>query len=570
MLTDRQTGYPSVDRPWLKYYSEEAINKPLPKMTMYEYAWENNKNDLSDIAFSYFGTKISYGEFFENVQRAAKSFVAMDIKEGDMVTIMSMQTPETIYAIYGLNYIGAVANLVYMTLSEQEIIDTISETNSKVLMVLDAAGGKIEAVKKRINVPMVVFSVADSMPLFLKVAYRLKNKPIAGLLNWSEFLDKGKTVSLPNASKEHERMSLIVYTSGSTGNPKGVMLSNDSLNAHAQQDIDGIYGFQRGLSFLFILPPFLAYGISHLHTILCSGIEVILQIQIEPENVAKSIYKYYPECFVGTPAYIDAVMAPKYKKKDLSNLKFFVGGGGEVPEQKELAFNDYLREHHSKAKYSCGYGMTEAGATLCANCNDISKVGSVGIPFVKTNVKVIDRTTNEELPFDREGELYFSSPNTMLGYYHNEEATNSVLFYDSDGKPWIKSGDLGYVDEDGFVYVTGRIKRICFTRAKDGFSYKLFPQRIEELIASDERIELCGVITKEDEERINIPIVFVSLRDKCSSETDKELIRKELIELSAKELPEHEQPENVVILDTMPLTMSGKIDYMALEKGFLG
>ncbi|QFJ54798.1 AMP-binding protein [Pseudobutyrivibrio xylanivorans] len=566
MINNSKTGYPSIDKPWLKYYKKEALEAPLPEMTMYEYVWKANKDNLSKKLFRYFGTSITSGEFIANVEKAAKSFSTMGIKAGDIVTIMSMHTPETIYAVYALNYIGAVTNLVYMTLAEQEVVNTLTETNSKLLLVLDAAGEKIESVRGKIDIPIVVLSVADSMPRYLKVAYRLKNKAIKGDYNWNDFLNKGKAATVPEMNKDHEKLAVIVYTSGSTGEPKGVMLSNDDINKHASQDLNGLYGEVIPKTWLFILPPFLAYGTAHLHVAICSGTEIILQIQMDPEKVAKNIYKYSAEFFLGTPAYIDAVMHPKYRKKDLSFLKFFVGGGGECPEQKELAFNKFLKEHNSKASYSCGYGMTEAASTLCANCNEISKIGSVGIPFMKTTVKVVDLETQAELPYGKEGELHFSSPNNMMGYLHNEEATKEIMYFDKEGNSWLKSGDLGYVDEDGFVFVTGRIKRICFTRAKDGFSYKLFPQRIEELITRDKRIELCGVVTLEDEERINIPVAYISLRNKSASASEKKQLREELFERALLELPEHEQPADIIILDKMPLTMSGKVNYKQLER----
>lgn len=565
-MADRQTGYPSIDKPWLKYYDEEAINTPLPKCTMYRYMWEKNKDYPADIAFRYFGTKITYEKLFENIKRTVKAFAAMGIKSGDMVTIMSMHTPETIYCIYALNYIGATANLIYMTLSEKEILDAIVCTGSKLFLALDPAAERISHIRKDIHIPVVLLSVADSMPFAIAILYRMKNKVcVDGIMNFREFLKRSGECELPVESTTHETTAVICYTSGSTGKPKGVMLSNDALNAHVFQDVNGIFGFERKLTFLFILPPFIGYGISHLHTFLCAGMELILQIRIEPENVTKALYKNKTQCFLGTPAYIDEVMESRYKNRDLSWLLYFVGGGGEVTEEKEKKFNEYLRSHNSTAKYSCGYGMTEASSTLCANCNDISKIGSVGIPFFMTEVKVVDQDTEKELPYGEVGELHFYSPNNMAGYFHNDEATKEIMYWE-DGKSWLRSGDLGYVDQEGFVFVTGRIKRICFTRAKDGFSYKLFPQRIEELLQTDSDIEHCGVITKEDEQRINVAVAFVTLRNKSIPQEKRDDVRTRLFDLAAKELPEHEQPTDIIIIDTMPLTPSGKIDYRALRK----
>lgn len=561
------TGYPSIDKPWLKYYSEEAINAPLPEKTMWQYVYENNKDYPNDIVFRYFGTKITYGDFFVNVKRVACSFVAMGVAKDDMVTIMSMHTPETIYCIYALNYIGAVANLVYITLSEKEILDTIENTNSKMFLALDPATERIAHIRKDIHIPVVLLSVADSMPFVTATLYRMKNKVrLDDVMSFRDFLKQGEESELPAESTEHETTAVIVYTSGTTGEPKGVMLSDDGMNAHAFQDMNGLFSFKRQLTMLFILPPFLGFGISHLHTYIAGGIDLTLQIQLVPEMVAKTFYKNVPDAFITGPSLLDAITMEKYDKKDLSNLKFLVGGGADIKREKEVYINNYLKSHNSTAKYSCGYGMTETAATLSANCNEISKLSSVGIPFFMTNVKAVDTNIGKELGYEKEGELSFSTPNMMLGYFQNENATEEMLYQDDVGTTWIRTGDLGYIDKDGFVYVTGRIKRICPTKVKDGSFYKLIPQRIEELFLKDSDIKHCGVITCPDEKRINVAVAFVTIRDKGLSQEKRDAIRTRLFELSAVELPEHEQPVDIIIIDSMPLTPSGKIDYRALEK----
>ena len=542
------TGYPSIDKPWLKYYNEDAINTTLPEMTMYEYVWENNKNDLSDIAFSYFGTKITYGDFFENVKKAACSFAAMGVKKDDIVTIMSMHTPETFYAFYGLNYVGAVANMVYMTLSENEIINTLNNTQSKLFLVLDSALEKVNTIKSKIDVPIIMLSVADSMLPSMKSSYYLKKQKPFGYMNWNTFLNEGESVILPTMARDHASMATIVYTSGTTGEPKGVMLSDDDINILVFQDTNGLVKLERKDTVLLILPPFIAFGITHLHMLASSGLEIILQIEIEPQIVAESFYRYTPNIIIVAPSYVDAIMDPKYQTRDLTNLKYFFSGGGEIVEKKELAFNDFLKRNNALA--------------ITLNCNDISKISSAGIPILRTTVKVINLETGNECKYGEKGELYFHTPNLMIGYYHNKIATEEIVCIDEEGNRWIKTGDLGYVDEDGFVYITGRIKRIFFTRGDDGFSYKLFPQRIEELIQSHNNVENCGVIIIEDDKRINISVAFVTTKDKT---IERKKLCTDLFRITRQELPEHEQPVDIIVIDKMPLTPSGKIDYRTLE-----
>lgn len=554
------TGYPSVDKPWLKYYSEEAINAPLPECTMYQYIWESNKEHLSDIALRYYGTIITYGELFENIKKAANAFYAMGVRAGDTVTIMSMHTPETIYAIYGLNYIGAVANMVYMTLTEKEILHTVENTESKLLLVLDAALEKVEAIKAELRVPVLVLGVADSMPPHIKLGYRLKVKPKKHtFIAWRDFLKQDADES-PMAAN-HAAPAVIVYTSGTTGEPKGVTLSSYNITSIAFQARMAGYHLERKKRFLNILPPFLGFGITMLHETLGAGLNIHLWIQLNPNTIAKQFVKERPEFFVTGPAFVDAIAAQKHT--DLSNILFFGGGGGALSKKSQDDINTYLKKCKSPSIYANGYGMTEASATLCASTSEVNKPGSIGIPLPKTIIKVISPDNYKEILYNNVGELCFSAPSLMLGYLKNESATSDVFLIDQNGRRWLRTGDLGYIDEDGFVYIKGRIKRIYITRNKDGTAYKLFPQKIEELICRLDEIEACGVAVLEDHERMHVPVIFATPK---TASRDRRVLEAQLWQHVIDELSEYEQPIAIHVLEDLPMTPSGKIDYRALEE----
>lgn len=556
------TGYPSIDKPWLKYYREDAINGALPKNTMYGYAWENNKDNLSDVLFEYYGSNISYSTFFKRVIEIAKALKKIGIMQGDIVTVMSMHTPETIYLIYALNYMGVVANMVYMTLAENEIVRTIQHTESKLFFVLEPALERVVAVQDKINIPIIVLPIAESMPFYLKVLVSIRNQKKTGFKRFKEFFLCGQNEETPIYANDPDAVAAIVYTSGTTGEPKGVMLTNNGLNALVYQDINGIISFRRKLNFLFMLPPFIGYGYAHMHVAICAGLRLNLQIELMPQIVAKTLFKNRTECFCAGPAFLDAILNHGVSKLD--KLKFFICGGGEVSNEKEKQVNEFLGKCGARALFSNGYGMTEASSVLSTNCNEISKMGSLGIPFVKTNVKVIDTETGNELKFGEVGELYFSTPSLMKGYYKNDEATKQTLCIDKNGVRWLKTGDLGYVDEDGFVFMSGRIKRIFYVRAGVGEICRLFPSHIEEILEKHSAVASCAVVVRKDKELISVPRVYLTLTE-IAHYSDKNIIINELKDLVEKELPKHMQPETITIISQMPMTQSGKIDYRALD-----
>ena len=568
MITEDKvlTGYPSIDKPWLKYYSEEAINAPLPEKTLYQYIYDNNKDFLQNTALNYFGKKISYRTLFENIEKTAKAFSNMGIQKGDIVTIMSMHTPETIYCIYALNRLGAVANMVYMTLSEQEIVSTVKATESKALVVLSVALEKINKVYDDLGFEhVIVVTPSDSMKLAMRLGYKLKTKQgklSERYMSYRSFIDMGNgSIDVQEAPYDKTAPAVIVYTSGSTGEPKGVVLSNYNLNAVAHQyKVSGMQ-FERGETFFNMLPPFVGFGVSvGMNLPLALGMEEIVWILPDKEKVAQGFNKYRPNHFVSGPAMLDGIM--NTVKTQMEFLTTFAGGGESISVEKEEEVNRFLSSHGAKVKYVTGYGMTEFGATVCTGMNHVYKLGTLGIPLPAVIVKIVNPETLEEVRYNEVGEICFSAPNTMLGYYKNEKATTEVKKKHVDGIEWLHTGDLGMVDKDGFVYFKGRIKRIYVTRTVEEMLYKIFPTRVEEVLESHVTVSGCGTIAISDEEKLNVLVSFVTLNDKRA---DKEKVAAELMDYAKSELPEHSVPIKIVVLEEMPLTQSGKIDYRTLE-----
>ena len=553
---------PGIDRPWLKYYSEEIIHARLPEMTMYQYIWEKNRDYLSDAAFRYYGARITYGGLFEQIWKAASAFYAHGVRPGDIVTIMSMHTPETIACIYALNYIGAVANLVYVTLSEKEILLTLQSTKSKMFFALDAALERVNRIQDDLHVPVVILGVSDSMPWYMKLGYRLKVKPAGHrYMTFQDFLKKGEP-TLPPMAVDHTAPAVIIYTSGTTGEPKGIVHTNDSLNAQAFQEGNSGFGIRRGARFLNAIPMFLGYGMSKMHLAVSSGIDSWLWIVPDPDSMADQLFKCRPNIYVTGPALIDHVL--NHPNGNLKPLYCLIGGGADMPAEKEEQLNRKLRECGASAIYANGYGMTETDASLTASRNDVHKPGSIGIPLFKTNIRVISPEDGRELSFNEVGELWFSTPSLMKCYYNNPEATAAVISTDRDGVRWIHTGDLGCIDEEGFVFIRGRIKRIFPTKSVDGIVYKLSPQLIEDTLNAVPFVEKCAALVREDPQRLHMARAYVTVKTDTAGETGQLLSM--LTETVQRELPAYEHPEVIQIIETIPMAPSGKIDYRALEK----
>ena len=564
MNTQKTTGYPSIDKPWMKYYSEEALYGEIPKCTMYEYIFDHNKSHLDGIALRYFTKKITYQKLFENIRKTADAFWAQGIRKGDAVTIMSLNTPETIYCIYALNYIGAVANMVYMTLSEEEIVETVRNTDSKMFIFLDVAAEKVRNVVEDIEkIRVLAISPTDSLGFPVQKFSALKSKiNTKGFWKWKDFLKAGEHQKAQQTSYHENELSVIVYTSGTTGTPKGVMLSNDSLNAVAWQYEKSGMKFTRGETFLTFMPPFLSIGLSlNVHLPLSLGLVSDMVIDPEPQNVTRMYLKKKTNHFTAAPMNIVQVF-----EQIKGNMQFCItmaGGGESLRTEQEAEINEELRKRHSEAKYLTGYGMTEFSATVTTSMNHVYKAGTLGIPLCKVNIKVINPDNGEKLKYNETGELCFCTPSHMLGYLDNEEETNQIFDRDSQNNLWLHTGDLGFVDEDGFVRFVGRMKRIYLAQAADGTLYKIFPQRIEETISEYPEVDMCAVVVELDAQ--NIATAIACVKRTAESQNNNNFLTG-LQQYCKEKLPVHFVPKQIIEMDEIPLTQSGKIDYKTLEK----
>ncbi len=568
MEPKKLTGYPSIDRPWLKYYSEKAINAPLPECTIYEYLWENNKDHLDDVALIYFERKITYKSLFSKIDRTASAFVNMGIGKGDIITIQSLSLPQVIYMIYALSKIGAVANLIYVTSTSKEVIDNLIQTKSKLYLVIDSVFAKFNT---NITTPylknIILLSVADELPTLLKVGYNLKTKTFRyndEILTWKSFIDHANKNSIAVTGCDSDTV-IMIYTGGTTGVSKGVMLSNNNLNISALQC--SYYGIERQSRFLSVLPPFIAFGVAlTIHLPLVVGAKTIMGVSANPSEIGGFVSKCKPNYLIcGTMQAEKMLAALKGKKINLSFLKWLVVGGDCLSNKLENELNEWLSSNNSTIKVTQGYAMSETSATAAISVYTPSKIifkkDTVGIPLVYTNVKIVDVDNNQEVTYGKQGEICMNTPCMMMGYYDNKDETNHILRKHNDGKVWVHTGDIGYIDEDGFITIVGRIKRIILVLDND-ICHKVFPKMLEEKFLNTGILKAISIVGRKNKDTLNELVAFVTLEPKILEED----AIKALTQYAIENLESYECPITYIAKEKLPTTTIGKVDYRALEK----
>lgn len=580
------TGFASLDKPWLKSYSEETINQELPRMSAYEFMRRCNKDRLDSYAINFYGNRITYREMFEKIDEAEKSFCQLGIKSGDYVTFCTPTLPETIYSFYALNKIGAVCNFIDLRMNKERILKYINDTNSKLVISFNGVSEKVyDILKDSTSVLMVDIDVTDSLKGIKKHLYNLKVKnrfecKYGETLSWSDFLKVGSSmlnIELEGRHKvevsgyyneeEYNKVravapAAIVYTGGTTGEPKGAVLSNNSLNAacfqYSKADIP------RGVNdkFVNIMPPFIAYGlVNGIQLPLILGMECTLLPKFDPDEFSQILKKMKPAHFVGIPLHYEKLMADKRSANlDLSFVKNAGCGGDVIPESLERAVNIFLKQHNCKHMMRCGFGMTENAAMSIYDTNNaMTKEGRLGIPMQKMKIGVFDKDGNE-LGFDEEGELMINSPAIIDGYYNNKAETDNTIIT-INGERWIKTGDRASIDTDGNVKFIGRNKSMIIR--PDG--HNVWPELIRDNLFGCPIVkDVCVVgITSKYNEIGKIPTAIVVLKD---PNMDKEEAKKQILEYQSHLLGERDGAIDVRFRETLPLTSIGKIDAVKLTK----
>lgn len=567
-MTTQNPVYASQAKPWLKYYDQKFIDQTLPALSAFEYVCQRSKNHLNDTALEYYGRKFTYADLIVNVKKTAAALRGAGVKKGDIITVVSIMTPEIIALFYAADMMGATLNLVDPRYSVEGIREYIEEVDSHLLVCLNVVYERCRQAAKRTNVEkVIVLSPADSLPPLMAVGYKLttpdKNKYASNVIRWKQFIKGGEGQSTAAEPYDPDHVCVVVHTGGTTGSPKGVMLTDDCFNGIALQFQAYPKLFHRGQKLMNVMPPFIAYGFAcGIHLPLVLGFTVIIIPNLDPAKLGSLVLKHKPEHMFGVPTHYQQLAAdPKLRDKDLSFIINYAAGGDSLSRGAEQTVNDFLAAHGARYPIAKGYGMTEVSSAATVAAGLDNKPGSVGIPMVNTVVAAFEPGTDQELPIGQRGELCISGPCLMKGYYNKPEETAILLRRHPDGRVWAHTGDMGYLDEDGFVYLDSRIKRMIIRH--DGF--KVFPSMIENVVSRHPAVHQCSVVGCADKDHTQGRLPFVYIVLKADITAKKKQVIRELERMCAEELPEYVQPVAYKFISSMPMTPVGKVDYRQLE-----
>lgn len=559
---------PSVLKPWMSLWGTDLPDIRDAECNMLEFIEKRNSSHPDSTALNYFDRKISYRQLLHNIQDTAKAYYNLGVRPGDKITLVSVMTPETVYSFYAASLMGATLNMVDPRSSPLSLRTYIREVNSRFILTLDSVYPKVEQAIQEVPVErVIVSSLADSLSgeeTQADLPAQQTDALYSGtVIPWREFL-AASTDTPPLAQRPYDPLhaSVIMHTGGTTGTPKGVLLSDKAFNALALQIAQK--RVRQGEKMLNIMPPFIAYGFGvGIHTPLSHGMEVILVPFFEPSHFSALLKKYHPQHMAGVPLHYRVLANdPAMENEDLSYVLSAAAGGDAIGVQAEEEVNAFLQRHHAPYPLCKGYGMTELCACTAACVREINKPGSVGIPLYLTTVGIFDPESGEELGFNAPGEVCVSGPTMMLGYYDMPYETENMVRTHADGTKWVHTGDIGTMDEEGYLFISGRSKRVIIRH--DGF--KVFPTTIENEICKVFGIAHACAVAVKDRERTqgDLPYVFLMAKaDFSGASADLiEHVRRHCV----AELAEYMQPVGYQIVDKFPHTGIGKIDYRALQE----
>jgi long-chain acyl-CoA synthetase len=547
-----------MEKPWLKFYepgTPEEID--IPDIPLHKLL-ENSAADFPDnTACVFLGNERTYSQVNEDANRLAAALHKIGIKQGDVVALLLGNMPQFPVAFFGALKAGAILTLVNPLYQPPEIQFQLTDSGAKAIIVIDIMHDNY--VKIRENTPVkhtIVTTMADAFP-GMRVSFELPD--VEGYHLYGELLEKSEPKSPEIKLDPKETPAVLQYTGGTTGVPKGAILTHRNLIANAHQCASWIPFVKRGerRPTLAVLPFFHVFGltVALLNTTLLAG-PVILHPRPDFDQILRDIPKYEVEFFPGVPTIYSALInRPDIEEHNLSSVTACLSGAAPLPMAVAKRF-----EEMASANLVEGYGLTEASPVT--HCNPIQekppfdkkREGSIGIPMPNTLAKIVDIDTGEkDLPAGQIGELVIQGPQVMKGYWHRPEETAHQI---RDG--WLFTGDIAKMDEDGYFYIVDRAKQMI-----DRAGFKIYPREVEEVLFQHPKVADAAVIGVPDKSRGETVMAFVVLKQ------DETVTVEDLKAFCKDKLAYYKRPEFIEFRDELPKSMVGKTLRRVLQEEWL-
>lgn len=559
----------SAKAPWKSHLGDVPFTLDYFDGSMFEAVEAIAQKYPNNVAFDFMGRSTTYKTLVKEVEACAKALKTIGVREGDKVTIAMPNCPQAIQMFYAVNLVGGICNMIHPLSAEKEIEFYLNESESVTAITLDQFYNKFENIRQNTKVVnIIIASIKDELSKPVKAGYMLtegrKIKKIpedAPVIRWNDFLRLGRHCFYNyKVKRTGSDPAVILYSGGTTGTTKGILLSNRNFNALGQQVIAANPMFRVGDKMLAAMPLFHGFGLGVcVHTMLSQGGRCILIPRFTAQTYAKQITKYKCNFIAGVPTLYEALLRlPSMGKADLSSLKGVFSGGDSLSIELKKKFDKFLYDHNAKIQIREGFGLTECVTASCLTPPHMAKEGSIGLPFPDTYYKIVEPGTDRELPYGEEGEILIAGPTVMMEYIKHPDETAATLQKHSDGLTWIYTGDLGMMDEEGFVYFRGRAKRMIITSG-----YNVYPGQLENILDAHELVHMSCIIGVPDPYKMQKVKAFVMLKPGVpQNEESKESI----MAYCRKHIAKYAMPYDIEFRDELPKTLVGKVAYRILEE----
>ena len=559
----------TAKRPWANYVGDVPLNLEYFEGSMFDKVAEVAAKYPDHVAFDFMGKSTTYRQLIQEIENCAKALKTIGLREGDKVTIAMPNCPQAIYMFYAVNLVGAIANMIHPLSAEKEIEFYLNESESVTAITLDQFYGKFERIRENTKVVnIIIASVKDALSKPLRAGYMLtegrKIKKIpkdAPVIRWNEFMRLSKACFYKyKVERKSDDPAVILYSGGTTGTTKGIVLTNKNFNALSQQIVATNPMFRPGDKMLAAMPLFHGFGLGVcIHSMLAQGGRCILIPRFTAKSYAKQIVKYRCNFIAGVPTLYEALLRlPNMDGADLSSLKGVFSGGDSLSVELKRKLDRFLYAHNAVVQVREGYGTTETVTACCLTPPHMFKEGSIGVPFPDTYIKIVEPGTDRELPYGEEGEILLAGPTVMREYMKHPDETAQTLRHHEDGLTWVYTGDLGTQDDQGFIYFKGRAKRMIVSSG-----YNVYPGQIENILDAHEKVQMSCVIGVPDPYKMQKVKAFVKLAaDVPATEETKQ----ELLDYCRKNIAKYAMPYDIEFKEDMPKTLVGKVAYRVLEE----